>query len=101
MNQSTSGEICVKPGEITEHELLGLTAEVVVSTNPCMVGIQGKIVNETHNMLVLDAGKEKRVPKSECTFDFMFSDERKIRVDGIRLVGRPEDRIQKRRKRRG
>jgi len=97
----TSGEVCVEPGDIVHHELLGFMAEVVDSTNRYLVGIKGRVVDETRNTLVLDAGEEKRLPKAACTFTFTTAGGQKVRVDGTRLVGRPEDRIPKRRKRRG
>jgi len=91
----------VEPVELTRHELIGLKVDVVASTNPAMVGIAGRVVDETRNTLMVDACGDRRLPKDACTFAFTLPDGRKVRVDGARLVGRPEDRITKRRKRSG
>ncbi|MGD8544361.1 MAG: ribonuclease P protein subunit, partial [Candidatus Bathyarchaeota archaeon] len=38
---------------ILQHEFIGLNAKVVRSSNSHYVGIKGKVVNETHNTLVI------------------------------------------------
>ena len=91
----------MEPGEITHQELIGLDAEVVDSTNPSMVGIRGRVVDETRNTLVLETDGERRISKSHCTFVFKLAGGQRVKVCGYMLLGRPEDRIPKRRKRRG
>jgi ribonuclease P protein subunit POP4 len=91
----------MEPDRITQQELIGLDAEVVYGANLCMVGIKGRVIDETRNTLVISAGEEKCLPKSGCTFNFTLPGGKKVRVDGQMLLGRPEDRITKGRKRRG
>lgn len=91
----------MEPGEIIYHELIGLDAKVVDSTNPSVVGIRGRVVDETRNTLVLESDGERRILKASCTFTFKLTGEQKVKVHGHLLLGRPEDRIPKRRKRRG
>ncbi|RLG22146.1 ribonuclease P protein subunit [Methanosarcinales archaeon] len=85
----------ITPRNIVHHELIGLKVEVVSSTNPYLVGIKGKVVDETRNMLVIEMdGEEKKVPKDCCTFLFEL-DDCYVKVEGRLLVARPEDRISK------
>ncbi len=84
------------PENLVRHELIGLKAKVVDSSNPKNVGIKGRIVDETRNILVIEKtdGKEVKLVKEENVFVFDLGGER-ISVDGKVLVGRPEDRIKK------
>ncbi len=78
---------------ILRHELIGLKCEVVGAKNSSLVGLKGKIVDETMKTLVL--GEErKRVPKQDGRFQVTLQ-EKKLIIDGNLLVARPEDRIKK------
>jgi len=82
--------------EIIRHEFIGLTAEVVKSSNPSYVGIKGRVIDETRNTFVIETnGKEKRIIKNISIFHFTYADGTKIEIDGKILVGRPEDRVKK------
>ena len=88
----------MRPEDITRHELIGLEARVVRSTNESQVGIGGKVVDESRNMLTIESdGKEVSVPKEGSVFSFALDGSR-VRIDGHVLVGRPEDRIRKKMK---
>jgi len=80
------------PYNLIHHELIGLEVEVAESTNKCLEGIKGRVVDETKNMLIIESDKERKVPKS-CTC-FIFHIGKKVKVDGRLLLYRPEDRIQ-------
>ena len=83
------------------HELIGLDARVVESSNPSNVSIHGKVVDESRNTLVIrHDGKDKRLEKKISVFVFKLPDCTSVEVDGAFLVGRPEDRVKKRTKRR-
>lgn len=84
------------PWNLVRHELIGLRAKVVESSNPKNLGISGRVVDETRNTLVLEKtnGKEVRLAKEENVFVFELNGE-EVRVEGRVLVGRPEDRIRK------
>jgi len=61
------------------------------------VGLKGKVVDETYNMLILETPfGEKKVLKSVSKFLFTLPDRRKVMVEGLLLVGRPEERLKKR-----
>ncbi len=80
---------------ITQHELIGLKAEVTKSKNPANVGLAGKIINETQHTLVLDVkGKDKRLFKESIHFQVLIEG-KKIEIDGKVLEGKPWERIKK------
>jgi len=82
--------------EIVQHEFIGLEVKIARSTNPCYVGIRGRIIDETRNTFVLiQNGKEKSVIKETSVFYFTYPDGTIVEIDGRILVGRPEDRIKK------
>jgi ribonuclease P protein subunit POP4 len=86
---------------ILQHEFIGLNAKVVRSTHPGYVGITGKVVDETRNTLVIRHGnKDKVIVKNIAVFHFTLPDGTIVEVDGNAIVGRPEDRIKKRPRRR-
>jgi len=87
----------ITPRNILNHELIGLRAKVVKSTHQGYVGIEGLVVDETMNMLVImeDSGKIKMIPKKCCTFRFKLPSGIIVEVEGSYLVGRPEDRVKR------
>lgn len=80
------------------HELIGLEVEVFNSTNKSLIGINGKIIDETKKTLKLETDKdeEKLIPKNVSIFHFTLPDGSRVEIDGKILVNRPEDRIKKR-----
>lgn len=86
----------ITPKNLVRHELIGLEVKVVNSSNPSQIGIKGRVVDETRQMLVIQTKNgEKRIEKKSCLFVFRLPDGKKLQVDGKILVGRPEDRIKK------
>jgi len=85
----------MKKNELLKHELVGLNANVVDSENKALVGMKGKIVDETRNMLTIDYdGKLKRLIKSQVILQLSYKGHA-YEVNGKMLVNRPEDRIKK------
>lgn len=86
---------------ILRHEFIGLDAKVVRSTHPDYVGITGKVIDETRNTLVIrQKNKDKVVVKNTAVFHFTLPDGTIVEIEGNAIVGRPEDRLKKRRRRR-
>jgi len=84
-----------------QHEFIGHNAEVVGSLNPSYVGTKGKVLNETRNTLViLHDNKKTTIIKNVAVFHFTMSDGTIVEIDGKIIVGRPENRIKKRIRRR-
>jgi len=68
--------LALTPETLPRHELVGLHARVVESRDRSQVGIEGTVVSETTNTLVLATGSgEKRVPKAGRRFEFRLVDE--------------------------
>ncbi|MGQ9788318.1 MAG: ribonuclease P protein component 1 [Candidatus Hadarchaeaceae archaeon] len=83
---------------ILRHELIGLEAQVVSSSDPALLGTYGKILDETKDMLVIEhMTAAKIVPKSGSTFEIKLPDGQTVVVEGNKLVGRPEERVRRKR----
>jgi len=78
--------------KITRRELIGLNIEVVEAKNTALVGLKGKVIDETRNIFTLD--NHKQIIKDQVVLDITGGN-KKIRIEGERLVGRPEERIKK------
>ena len=78
---------------IHSHEFIGLDTEIVQSTNPQVIGLNGRIINETKSMFTINTKNGvKSIAKS--TNDWKFSIQNKdIIVDGSKIAKRPFDRI--------
>lgn len=86
----------ITPQNLVRHELIGLKARVVKSTDSSQQGMQGTVIDETYNTLTIETqGKEKTVAKKNAVFVFTLPSNVKVEVDGLLLVNRPEDRIKK------
>lgn len=86
---------------ILQHELIGLNAKVVKSVHPNYVGIAGRVMDETRNTLIIQyENKRKNVAKNAVVFYFTMPDGTVVEIDGKEIVGRPENRIKKRIRRR-
>lgn len=82
----------MKQKETLRGELIGKTIEIVSAENQSLVGVRGKIIDETRNMVTLD--NKKRLIKKQITIKMTIGNET-ITLDGKQLVGRPEDRLKK------
>jgi len=78
--------------KFVKYELIGSEIEIMGSKNKSLVGVRGKISDETKNMFILDDGK--KIIKSQCTFKMKING-KTAEINGEVLVGRPEDRIKK------
>jgi ribonuclease P protein subunit POP4 len=84
----------ITPRNVARHELVGLYARVVDSSDPSLVGFEGRVVEETANTLTFAAedGGEKTVPKRYTVFEFELPDAT-VRVDGKAVHARPAERV--------
>lgn len=82
---------------VLRHELIGLKARVENSSGPTLLGIHGTIIDETRDMLVIKQdGGTKNVPKANSKFMFTLPCGEEVEVEGVKLVGRPEERVRRR-----
>jgi ribonuclease P protein subunit POP4 len=85
---------------VVQYEFIGLETTVVKSSNPDVVGISGKVVDETRNTLtILQDNTEKVIVKDASVFEFVLPDKTVVEIDGKVIMGRPEDRLKRRPKR--
>ncbi len=79
------------------HELIGLEVTVKGHTDPSLVGIKGRVIDETKNMLIIrkDDGRELIIPKFGGKFLFKIPKSRYVLVPGDILIGRPEERLRR------
>ena len=81
--------------DITRHELIGLNIEIIEAKNKALVGLKGKVIDETKSLLLVQTKKgEKKVLKDQATLRMKVNN-KKIQLDGKLLVGKPEDRLKK------
>jgi ribonuclease P protein subunit POP4 len=85
----------ITKNNIHKHELIGLSAEVISSSDSSIKGISGKIVDETKKTLRFEVdGKEKVILKKGTVLLLKMGD-KKIKLNVSKLTFRPEDRIKK------
>lgn len=88
----------MNPKEIERHELIGLTCKVIDAKNKGLIGLQGKIIDETKNTIkIQQKDKTKIILKNQVTLEFTINN-KKIQIKGEKLVKRPEERIKDERK---
>jgi ribonuclease P protein subunit POP4 len=91
----------IRPQNILRHEFIGLDVRVADSSNPFLIGLHGKVVDETRNMIHIMTGDGiKKVQKRSTIFLFRLPDDTGVLVDGSALETQPEKRIVMRIKRR-
>lgn len=87
----------VNPFNLVRHELIGLEAKIVKSTNWQIVGLKGKIVDETRNILtVRSGGRDLKIPKNIVQIRFYLPNGEIVDVEGKVIQARPEDRVKMR-----
>ncbi len=83
---------------ILRHELIGLEAQVISSSDHTLLGTFGKILDETRGILVIEhLSDAKFISKSGSTFEIRLPDGQKVAVKGDKLVGRPAERVRRKR----
>ncbi|MEK6826838.1 MAG: ribonuclease P protein subunit [Nanoarchaeota archaeon] len=77
------------------RELIGLRITVINAINPALIGINGKVVDETKNTIkVMHKKVLKRLIKNQIKMKVRLQ-KRTIELDGKDIAGRLEERIKK------
>ncbi|MCD6367930.1 MAG: ribonuclease P protein subunit [Candidatus Aenigmarchaeota archaeon] len=86
---------------LIRHEFIGLEIKVIESKNKNLVGISGKVIDETKNTIKIESRdkKEKIIPKNGNVFEFTLPRNKRVTICGDEIRVRPEDRIKKKFKR--
>lgn len=86
----------ITPRNILSHLIIGLKVEIIKSTNPELVGLKGTIIDETKHLIVLSTSSGvKKIIKKESTLLITLPDGVRVVVEGVKLIGRPEDRVKR------
>lgn len=81
---------------ILVHELIGLRVRVVHASDPTLIGLEGRVVDETMHLLVIETERgERKVQKRVAVFEFTLPSGERVVVDGALLEHRPEERTKK------
>ncbi|UCC40823.1 MAG: ribonuclease P protein component 1 [Candidatus Aminicenantes bacterium] len=89
--------VSISPENILRHELIGLEVKITNSSNNRIVGLKGKVIDETRNTLIITNEKNRKmIPKDVSVFQFKLPDGTAVKIDGVKLVGRPENRLKNR-----
>ncbi len=78
---------------ITSHELIGLHTEITQSSNTQIIGLNGRIVDETKSMFKINTKNGmKSIAKSQNSWKYSI-EHQDIVIDGSKIAKRPFDRI--------
>ena len=78
---------------IASHELIGLNTQIINSSNLQLVGLNGRIIEETKSMFRINTKKgSKLIPKNNNSWQFTIQD-KQVTVEGSKISKRPFDRI--------
>jgi ribonuclease P protein subunit POP4 len=81
------------PENVLVHEIIGLGAKIVESTDPTLNGISGLIVFETRNTILIRTDfAVKRIAKKAAKKIEINTQSGVCFISGSSLIGRPEDR---------
>ncbi|MCQ5362291.1 MAG: ribonuclease P protein subunit [Candidatus Methanomethylicia archaeon] len=84
----------VNPSNLIYHDLVGLPAKVEFSSDPTQIGLEGMVVDETKNMLVLFTSRGcKKVSKRNSLFTFYIP--QPVSVDGTKIAYHPAERLKR------
>ena len=76
----------------SELDLIGQDVEITSSKNKEIIGLSGKIIMETKNMIVLDTKSGKKsLPKDICQ---LSNNKGNIQTDPTKLSKRPHERLE-------
>lgn len=81
----------ITPENLPKHELIGLEAEVLESSDSSQIGISGEVTDETGSMIEIDG---RKVEKKSCTFLFELPDGREVELDGRLIDSSPAKRVE-------
>ena len=77
---------------VSEFDLVGQGVFITNSKNMEIVGIKGKVIMETKNMITLDTKNGKKdIPKNICQFS---NNQGVINTDSTKLSKRPHERLE-------
>jgi len=79
--------------DLLRHEFIGLDVEVIKAKNQSLIGIQGKIIDETKNTFTIKGKTTKKILKAQVTL--LIKMKQPMIIEGTSLLNRSEDRLKK------
>ncbi len=73
------------------EELIGFHIEVVDALNPNLIGLSGRIIDETRDTIIIKNSVEKKLIKNQVTFKIKKGN-KVYKIKGNMLKKRPEER---------
>jgi ribonuclease P protein subunit POP4 len=84
----------VTPSNVLTHEIIGLFAKIVESSDPTLEGVNGTIVFETRNMISIRSGSiVRQAAKRSVKKIKLQTNSGACFIRGSTLIGKPVDRI--------
>ncbi|MGC8935878.1 MAG: ribonuclease P protein component 1 [Candidatus Methanomethylicaceae archaeon] len=84
----------VNPSNLIYHDLVGLSVRVDSSTDPTQIGLEGTVVDETTNMLILSTEKGyRKVSKRNSLFTFYLPTP--VTLEGSKIAYNPAERLKR------
>lgn len=82
--------------DIVKIELIGLNVEIIDAKNKSLIGIKGKIIDETKNIIFVETKDKgiKKIIKNQVKILIEYQN-KKYQINGEILASRPEERIKK------
>jgi len=84
----------ITPENLVSHEIIGLNAEIIESSNKQIFGTSGKVIDETKSMFILSTENGiKKIPKKHSKWKFTLGD-KTVTLSGDLLQKRPHERLE-------
>lgn len=84
----------ITPENILAHEVIGLRAAIIESTDPLLAGLKGTIIFETKNTFSIRSGNTTRqIAKVAAKKIEIQTQSGACFISGSSMIARPEDRI--------
>jgi len=83
----------ITPQNILLHEFVGLETKIIESTNLQIIGLNGKIIEDTKSMFSIETTDgTKKIPKRHSKWRFSLQDSH-VDLEGEKISKRPQDRL--------
>ena len=81
--------------DVLKEEMIGEVIEVTSSGNKTLIGLRGRVIDESKNTIILDTKKGKKTLLKDQVIFIVEKKGKKLKIDGKKICFRPEDRIKR------
>ena len=82
----------MKLNEVVRQEIIGLTIKITKAKNQSLVGLSGKVLDETKNSFVIETNSKRKTILKNQILELVIV-EKNVKVQAAALMKRPEERI--------